>query len=104
MPVKITKGDWKTELTPNKTIYVQDQHGFDICELCFPNDPESERLANAKAITALPKLIEALMEAEEHLSFCCPLDGWGLLDKGADKDRQTVLKKVREALGEGGLL
>lgn len=43
-------------------------------------------------------LREALEESAEHLQSCCPANGWGLLDKGADADRAETLAKVRAAL------
>jgi hypothetical protein len=56
----------------------------------------AEDLSSLRAEVA--KLRGALELSVEHLQSCCPANGWGLLDHGADADRKETLKAVRAAL------
>lgn len=49
-------------------------------------------------------LAEALKVANEYLDdIGPPADGWGCLDRGREKDRQTAMQVARDALKKAGV-
>lgn len=62
---KITEGEWGLFTPPtNAHIYVKSkEHKEEVCDISFTQNRE----ANAKAISAVPEMIDALMEAYRYM-------------------------------------
>lgn len=78
MESKFTKGPWKLLEIDNRKLtyqfYIKGPDGISICKIERGNreDVEADR-ANAKAIAALPELIEALQAAKTELEMYIPV-------------------------------
>ena len=78
----ITKGNWE-HLEDYKSVQSDLDDGTLICEIDYTGTDPEEELANAKAISAVPEMIDALIEANDYIIENAPDDIYPkeLLDK-----------------------
>jgi hypothetical protein len=55
-----------------------------------------------RAVNAHDGLVAALESAEDWMDRNVPSDGWGILDKRENGDREVILASVRDALRLAG--
>ncbi len=74
MMSKHTKGPWKLHDMEERTI-VGNDHIY-VAGSNAGSRPDEENKANARLISAAPELLEALIDAKEHLEYCGYGDKW----------------------------
>ena len=91
----ITQGSWYyNDIYHNVESDIKD-NGELICEVNYYGTDEEEEVANARAISAVPEMIDALVEAHGTLE--------SLTYSGADKFVvEEELKNIEQALKKAG--
>ncbi|MDR9419486.1 hypothetical protein [Gracilimonas sp.] len=89
---KITEGEWYTNSSVfDDTIIVTTKENGWVADV--PGSPEQQR-ANAKVISAVPEMIDALIVAQDVFSYINDNDAYG--------DFAEELTKVEKALKKAG--
>lgn len=92
----ITKGEW-THNENDKTV-ISDDGDVMICEIDYIGVDKEEEKANAKAISAVPEMIDALIESQKELTILCDylkfsdLKAMVRVEKIIKNNEQTLIK------------
>lgn len=98
----ITKGNWQVVKSNNTKFGVRSDKGF-ICFLVDPGgfDEWENYLSDAKGISAVPEMIDALFEMRSYLQICrTNFEKEGLDESVKYTDKK--LEKVEKALIKAG--
>ena len=91
----ITEGEWIWHDYIDKVEALQSDN-ITVCELNYCGADEDERQATAKAISAVPEMIDALIESHKDLvewNDCIP----------SSNETEDIIEQIEQALKKAGV-